>query len=163
MVSGAKLREESMHRRAEAWERERAAAREARLREQIANNEKAAKRNAVHNLAEEDFKQMKGRVMTEDTEIDFIDPKDFKLASVVSERAGRTYYADGSYSVQLGEADYYHKEKLHKLYLPNGVRDYLIAIITRRNCYVKNYRTEVLKNIKEMLRLNIGKMKMAII
>ncbi len=46
-------------------------------------------------------------------DIEFADPKEFEVPSAVAERNGRTYHADGSFSITTGE--------YQTFYLPNGV------------------------------------------
>ncbi len=117
MVGGAKLREESLHRRVEAERIAAAQRREADLKAQLGSARRAAYQSATLSLAKEEFQFKKDKAMTTNTQnIDFIDPKDFKMPSVVSERDGRTYYTDGSYSVKTGEYDEYLT-----IFMPNGV------------------------------------------
>lgn len=109
------------------WKAEREAARarydaeiahsKARYAEEQAAHARAAAQHAeIVGQAEQEFQWKKEKAMVDAKDIEFVDPKDFRVPSSVSARNGRKYHADGSFSIQTGG---YSDDRT--FYLPNGV------------------------------------------
>lgn len=97
-------------------EADHARARARRAEERARQAEADAEQAALVSMAEQESQWKKKNTTVNAKDIEFADPKEFEVPSVVTGRHGRTYHADGSFSITTGEYDEYQT-----FYLPNGV------------------------------------------